>query len=106
MYGIEAYLRWCFSSPLRVHHEFAKKCIRYQLIHTINTTPNSITQSACILNLYKETFYWNVPCGDTSCKTLIDVCVCVCICLSADISLNCAKNDSTDYPEILWVCWV
>ena len=32
--------------------------------------------------------------------------VCVCICLSADISLNCAKNDSTDYPEILWVWWV
>ena len=28
---------------LRVHHEFAKKCIRYKLIHTINTTPNSIT---------------------------------------------------------------
>ena len=48
--------------------------------------------------------YWNVPCGDTSSKTLIDVCVCVY--LSADISLNCAKNDSTDYPEILWVCWV
>ena len=56
--------------------------------------------------------------GDTSCRTLIDVCVCVCVCgcvcvcvcvcvsLSADISLNCAKNDSTDYPEILWVCWV
>ena len=21
--------------------------------------------------------YWNVPCGDTSSKTLIDVCVCV-----------------------------
>ena len=43
-----------------------------------------------------------------SCRTLIDVCVCVCVCvsLSADISLNCAKNDSTDYPEILWVCWV
>ena len=49
-------------------------------------------------------YYWNVPCGDTSSKTLIDVCVCVY--LSADISLNCAKNDSTDYPEILWVCWV
>ena len=48
------------------------------------------------------------PVGDTSCRTLIDVCVCVCVCvsLSADISLNCAKNDSTDYPEILWVCWV
>ena len=44
------------------------------------------------------------PVGDTSCRTLIAVCVCVC--LSADISLNCAKNDSTDYPEILWVCWV
>ena len=53
-----------------------------------------------------DKLYWNVPCGDTSCKTLIDVCVCVCICLSADISLNCAKNDSTDYPEIVWVCWV
>ena len=48
------------------------------------------------------------PVGDTSCRTLIDVCVCVCVCvsLSADMSLNCAKNDSTDYPEILWVCWV
>ena len=32
------------------------------------------------------------------------VCVCVCVSLSADISLNCAKNDSTDDPEILWVC--
>ena len=45
--------------------------------------------------------YWNVPCGDTSSKTLIDVCVCV----RRHIA-NCAKNDSTDYPEILWVCWV
>ena len=46
--------------------------------------------------------------GGPSSKTLIAVCVCVCVCvyLSADISLNCAKNDSTDYPEILWVCWV
>ena len=25
------------------------------------------------------TCYWNVPCGDTSSKTLIDVCVCVCV---------------------------
>ena len=52
--------------------------------------------------------YWNVPWGGPSSKTLIAVCVCVCVCvyLSADISLNCAKNDSTDYPEILWVCWV
>ena len=49
--------------------------------------------------------------GDTSCRTLIAVCVCVCVrvcvcvcvcvyvcvcvcvCVSADISLNCAKND-------------
>ena len=48
--------------------------------------------------------------GGPSSKTLIAVCVCVCVCvcvyLSADISLNCTKNDSTDYPEILWVCWV
>ena len=44
------------------------------------------------------------PVGDTSSGTLIAVCVCVS--LSADISLYCAKNDSTDYPEILWVCWV
>ena len=44
------------------------------------------------------------PVGDTSSGTLIAVCVCVC--LSADISLYCAKNYSTDYPEILWVCWV
>ena len=56
------------------------------------------------------------PVGDTSSGTLIAVCVCVCVCvcvsvsvsvsLSADISLYCAKNDSTDYPEIVWVCWV
>ena len=26
--------------------------------------------------------------------------MCVCVYLSADISLNCAKNGSTDYPEI------
>ena len=32
------------------------------------------------------------PVGDTSCRTLIAA-VCVCVCLSADISLNCAKND-------------
>ena len=44
------------------------------------------------------------PVGDTSSGTLIAVCVCVS--LSADISLYCAKNDSTDYPEIVWVCWV
>ena len=31
------------------------------------------------------------PVGDTSCRKLIAVYVCVC--LSADISLNCAKND-------------
>ena len=34
------------------------------------------------------------------------LCICVSVYLSADISLNCAKNGSTDYPEILWVCWV
>ena len=40
------------------------------------------------------------PVGDSSCRTLIAcmcVCVCVsvyvCVCVSADISLNCAKND-------------
>ena len=49
------------------------------------------------------------PVGDTSSGTLIAyvcVCVCVCVSLSADISLYCAKNDLTDYPEIVWVCWV
>ena len=52
------------------------------------------------------------PVGDTSSGTLIAVCVCVCVCvcvsvsLSANISLYCAKNDLTDYPEIVWVCWV
>ena len=35
------------------------------------------------------------PVGDTSCKTLIAVCVSVC--LSADMSLNCAKNDLTEF---------
>ena len=53
----------------------------------------------CVI-YYTGTF----PVGDTSSGTLIAVCVCVS--LSADISLYCAKNDSTDYPEILWVCWV
>ena len=53
--------------------------------------------------------YWNVPCWghqlwDINCRMC--VCVCVSVCLSADISLYCAKNDSTDYPEIVWVCWV
>ena len=35
------------------------------------------------------------PVGNTSCRTLIAVCVSVClsVCVSADISLNCAKND-------------
>ena len=33
------------------------------------------------------------PVGDPSCGTLIAVCVSVCVCVSADISLNCAKND-------------
>ena len=52
------------------------------------------------------------PVGDTSSGTLIAVCVCVCVCvcvsvsLSADVSLYCAKNDLTDYPEIVCVCWV
>ena len=58
-----------------------------------------------IMNTY---FTGMFPVGDTSSGTLIAVCVCVClsVCLSADISLYCAKNDSTDYPEIVWVCWV
>ena len=29
--------------------------------------------------------YWNVPCGDTSCRTLIDVCVCVCVCVCVSV---------------------
>ena len=47
----------------------------------------------------KVPFTGMFPVGDTSCRTLIAVCVsvcvcvCVCVCLSADISLNCAKND-------------
>ena len=64
----------------------------------------------CLITFYSNFITGMFPVGDTSCRTLIDVCVCVCVCvcvsLSADISLNCAKNDSTDYPEILWVCWV
>ena len=62
--------------------------------------------------LYKINYTGMFPVGDTSSGTLIAVCVCVCVsvsqcvCLSADISLYCAKNDSTDYPEIVWVCWV
>ena len=47
------------------------------------------------LNVILELLYFvytgMFPVGDTSCRTLIAVCVCVC--LSADISLNCAKID-------------
>ena len=56
--------------------------------------------------------YWNVPCWGHQLWDINAVCVCVCVCasqsvsLSADISLYCAKNDLTDYPEIVWVCWV
>ena len=60
------------------------------------------------VNANNKTKYYTgmFPVGDTSSGTLIAVCVCVCASLSADISLYCAKNDSTDYPEIVWVCWV
>ena len=70
----------------------------------------------CCMNASMEVFYTGMfPVGDTSSGTLMPyVCVCVCVCvsqsvsqsvsLSADISLYCAKNDLTDYPEIVWVC--
>ena len=74
--------------------------------HHISRSSHVVLRQVHNTNNYTGMF----PVGDTSCRTLIDVCVCVCVCvcvsLSADISLNCAKNDSTDYPEILWVCWV
>ena len=59
--------------------------------------------------LGREYYTGMFPVGDTSCRTLIAACVCVracarararsacvcclCVCVSADISLNCAKND-------------
>ena len=46
-------------------------------------------QMIIIIQFYTGMF----PVGDTSCRTLIAVCVCVSVCVSADISLNCAKND-------------
>ena len=73
-------------------------------------------ETRLILHLKLTNVLWTYtgmfPVGDTSSGTLIAVCVCVCVSvsvsvsLSADISLYCAKNDSTDYPEIVWVCWV
>ena len=83
-----------------VHVHYAN----FALIIVMNLTNFNNILTSRLLNSTYYTYYWNVPCGDTSSKTLIDVCVCVY--LSADISLNCTKNDSTDYPEILWVCWV
>ena len=64
----------------------------------------SAIQRTCHVVEYNSYYTGMFPVGDTSSGTLIAVCVCVS--LSADISLYCAKNDSTDYPEILWVCWV
>ena len=50
------------------------------------------------------------PVGDTSCRTLIAVCLCVCV----SVCLLCVRRHIaklrqewlTDSPEILWVCWV
>ena len=68
----------------RVNHEFAKKGIRHCIIKTVNDTPALIkdkihTHSLQGFSIYIKKYYWNVPCGDTSSKTLIDVCVCVCV---------------------------
>ena len=63
-----------------------------------------------VYSMYNIIYYTGMfPVGDTSSGTLMPyVCVCVSqsVSLSADISLYCAKNDLTDYPEIVWVCWV
>ena len=74
----------------------------HTLLNCINVY-HELDESHCsILNVLGE-LYWNVPCWG---HQLWDINCCMCVCLSADISLYCAKNDSTDYPEILWVCWV
>ena len=45
-------------------------------------------------------------CVSVSVCQCVSVSVCQCVSVSADISLYCAKNDLTDYPEIVGVCWV
>ena len=86
-------------------------CLKLSVLFIIINIEHSIWQlMQCNIILY-----WNVPCWghqlwDINCCMCVCLCVCVsvsqCVCLSADISLYCAKNDSTDYPEIVWVCWV
>ena len=75
------------------------------------TASRSISRRASRYPDSMRTLYWNVPCWghqlwDINCRMCVCVSVCVCVRVSADISLYCAKNDLTDYPEIVWVCWV
>ena len=54
--------------------------------------------------MYSDTalqiLYWNVPCGDTSCKTLIDVCVCVYLSVRRHI----AKLRQEWFNGLSWNC--
>ena len=46
----------------------------------VKNRASAVTQQrnfSLMLRYITNYLYWNVPCGDTSCKTLIDVCVCV-----------------------------
>ena len=74
------------------------------IVYNLNKTLITYgTATHVVIYIYNTGMF---PVGDTSSGTLIAVCVCVCVCvcqsvyLSADISLYCAKNDSTDYPEL------
>ena len=102
---------WMMTRARRIPHN------KLYLLHPISDTCAQGYTHVILLfhSRYSIILYWNVPCWghqlwDINCCMCVCLCVCVsvsqCICLSADISLYCAKNDSTDYPEIVWVCWV
>ena len=98
------------AGPLYLRYELAMSLAANDLPQHVatplprTTNKHRIGPQKCCQDNYIYTGMF--PVGDTSSGTLIAVCVCVCVCVSADISLYCAKNDSTDYPEIVWLCWV
>ena len=111
---IIVYVAKCF------YKKYLRKLIRKPFESNIETYKQfciiwcmNICTPVSMLHVYQRNFTGMFPVGDTSSGTLMPyVCVCVSqsvsqsVSLSADISLYCAKNDLTDYPEIVWVCWV
>ena len=55
---------------------------------TIHGTLFNRTQHNDTLNIYYTGMF---PVGDTSCRTLIDVCVCVCVCVCQSVRRHIAK---------------